>query len=115
LRTIWRSERGSATTFGHLGGERRADDDPLAVRLRLHQRHALLDDRVHRHRLERQLEFARLDLRQVEKVVDQAHQMRAGDVDVAQIAAVAVVADRPEALLHHYFREAMTLSARFHG
>ena len=51
-------------------------------------------------------QLARLDLREIEQVVDEADQVPAGVMDVAEIFAVALVADRAEALLDHHFREA---------
>src|SRR5919204_68972 len=57
----------------HRGRWRRglADLDALALRLRLHQRDRVVDRGLRQDRLEAQLDAARLDLRQVEDVVDQ--------------------------------------------
>jgi len=74
--------------------------------VRLHQRHAFLDRGVDRHCLERKVELAGLDLGKVEEIVDQAEQMRARDVNIVQVAPIALVADRPETLAHHHLREA---------
>ena len=98
MRRIWRSERWSATTFGTP-----ADSE---VRMMMRSRFACgCISATHswmivvdRDRLESELELARLDLGEVEEVVDQAHQVLARDMDVAEIVAVALVADRPEAL-----------------
>ncbi len=57
-------------------------------------------------RNEVEIHLAGLDLGEIEKVVDEAHHMRAGRVDVLQIVAIALVADRPEALLHDDFSKA---------
>src|SRR5262249_41579471 len=81
--------------------QRGANDDALAVGLRLHDRDALLDEVVERYVGEGELELARLDLRQVEQVVDQRQEMAAGGMNVLEIFAIALVADRAEALLHH--------------
>ena len=65
--------------------QRGADDDALAVGLRLHQRDALLRQFVEVDAGEVQVELAGLDLGQVEQVVEQRDQMPAGGVDVLEI------------------------------
>ena len=86
--------------------QRDAHDDPLARRLRLHQRDAFADDAVGVDGGEGELELARLDLAQIEQIVGEARHVAAGGVDVLEIVLVALVADRPETLLHHHFGEA---------
>src|SRR5581483_6943320 len=55
---------------------------------------------------EAELELSGVDLRQIGKIVHQRDDLRAGLVDVAQIIAVTLIADRSEALVHHHLREA---------
>ena len=54
---------------------------------------------------EGEVELAGLDLGKVEQVVEQRDQMRSGDVDVLEIVAVALVADRAEVLGHDHLGE----------
>ncbi len=46
---------------------------------------------------EGQVELAGLDLRQIEQVVEQRHQMHAGGVDILDVIPIALVAERAEA------------------
>ena len=92
----------------HLGQpvvQRHPHDDPLARGLRLHERNAVADEAVGVDGGEGELELARLDLAEIEEVVGEAHDVPARGVDVLEIVAVAVVADRPEPLLHHHLGE----------
>ena len=95
---ICRTERASATMRRQRLRQRGADDDALAVGLRLHDRDRLLRQVVEVDALEAQLQLAGLDLGQIEQIVEQRDQMRAGSVDVLEIVAIALVADRAEAL-----------------
>ncbi len=99
LSTIWRIERASATTGGRLG----ASDVRMMMRSRLACGCIIathwLRDVVEIHAGERQIELAGLDLGEVEQIVDQRDQVRAGSVNVLEIVPVALVADRPEALV----------------
>ena len=80
------------------------DDTPLA-RLRLHDRQALLGYVVEIDLPEGQVHLAGLDLRQVQKIVEQAHQVLAGGVDIAQILAIALRSDGTEAFFQHHLRK----------
>jgi len=57
-------------------------------------------------RMGRDIHPAGLDLGDVEQVVDQRQQMRAGGMDVAGIVAVTLIANRPETFLGDDFRKA---------
>ena len=84
LRTIWRSERSSATTRRQPADKRRADDDALAVGLRLHQRQRIAaTSSLSVDAGEVRSSLPGLDLGKVEQVVDQADHMLAGGMDVA--------------------------------
>ena len=106
MRTIWRTERSSATTGGSFGAK--------LVRMTMRSRAAcgcisvkqLGDELVEADARERQLHAPGLDLGEVEKVVDEADHVGARGVDVPQVVLVAVVADRPEAFLQHHLGKA---------
>jgi hypothetical protein len=105
LSTIWRSERSSATTSGNPGVKRGADDDARMACLRLHDADALLRQLVEADIGEVELELAGLDLGKIEQVVQERDQVHTGGVDVLEIFAVALVADRTEALRHDHLGE----------
>src|ERR1700675_341524 len=78
--------------------QRGADDDTRAVGLRLHDADALLGEVVEIDVGEGEIDLAGLDLGKIEEIVEHRHQMRPGAVNVFQIFAIALVADRREAL-----------------
>src|SRR5690606_2050466 len=100
----------NATQVGHHlgqpGGKRRADDDALTVCLGLHYRYAFGQRVVERHGFVLHLLLARLDLRDVEQIVDEVEHVIARAVDVAQVVAVPVGPYRPELFIHHQFGKA---------
>ena len=89
----------------HPGRERGANDDARAACLRLHDADALLRQLVEADIGECEIELAGLDLGKIEQVVQQRDKVHAGGVDVLEIFAVALVADRAEALRHHHLGE----------
>ena len=82
-----------------LGRERSSEHDARALGQRLQAADAILDDLRHFDRGEIQLELAGLDLGDVEQIVEQRQRIEPALMDVLDIALVARVADRSEALL----------------
>ena len=103
---IWRRARSSAQISGSCGASETACHDARRARLRLHDRDAFGDDAVGVDRLEGKLQFARFDLGEIEKIVDEAQNQRAGVADIFEIILVAGVADGAEALLDDDLGEA---------
>ena len=54
-----------------------------------------------------QLALARLDLGDVQNIVDQRQQMVAGEIDLLHVFTIALVAQRPEHFGRHHLREAV--------
>ena len=105
LSTIWRSERSSATTCGSPG----VSEVRMMMRARfacgcMMPTHCCVRSlRLTLAKVE--IELAGLDLGKIEQIVEQRDEMRAGGMDVFEIFAVAVVADRTEALRHDHLGE----------
>src|SRR3954470_9696757 len=83
--------------------KREPHDHALAVSLRLHQRYAFRDDRVRIDRLDVEHHLAGLDLGEVEQIINKAHHMRAGLMNIPQILLVALRAYWSEPLVHDDF------------
>ncbi len=83
--------------------QRSADDDALAVGLRLHQRDAALDQIVEVLVGEGELELAGLDPAQIGEIVDDGDHALAGSADVLHVFDVTLVAERAEPLFDHHF------------
>ena len=79
---------------------------PCRGGLLLQQLQHIVGDIAERHGGEVELELARLDLGEIEEVVDERQEMRAAGVDVLHVAAVFLVVDLAEAAEPHHFREA---------
>ena len=86
--------------------ERRADDDALAIGLRLQHRNAALDQFVEVLVGESQIELAGFDSTEVKQVVDDGDHAFAGGADVLHVFEVALVAERAEPLADHHFGKA---------
>src|SRR6185437_11489559 len=89
-----------------LVGERSAKHDARPLGERLQAVDAILDELRHLDRGEIELELTGLDLGNVEQIVEERKRIEAALMDVLDIALVAVVADRTEALLEHQLGEA---------
>jgi hypothetical protein len=98
---IWRIERSSATTGRQFGRKARAHHDALAGGLGLQLGDAARHEPVQVHPREGELHAAGADPGEVEQAGEQADHVVARDVDVLDVVPVALVADRPEALLEH--------------
>ena len=86
--------------------KRGADDDALAVGLRLHHRDAALDQIVEVLVGKGEVEPAGLDPRQLEQIVDDGDHMFARAADILQVFDIAFVAERAEPLRDHHFGKA---------
>ena len=86
--------------------QRGADDDALAVGLRLHRRDAALDEIVEVLVGEGEVELAGLDPRQIGEVVDEGDHPLAGGANVLHVFDITLVAERAETLADHHFGKA---------
>ena len=93
---ICRNARSSALTRGNPDVSALRNDDASVVGLRLHHADALLDKLIQIHIGKGQIDASVLDLRKVEPVIDHGRQMRGGGVEILDVFAIALIADRAD-------------------
>ena len=101
LSSAWRTRVASARIVPRSAGHSTHDAVPVPRSERPDRRHHVLDEGRDRERLEVQLHLARLDLRQVQDVVDQGEQVLARPENPLVRLDLVLLAERPRVLEEH--------------